>query len=211
MQLGLVTRTCWCLYFCRFFCVLDSFLKGHSLIIPQHRLLHSVITSLMWNSGFACVEIHCNSLQKVVLNKDERKIYEKQSWRKKTNIKENALKGRREEWRLRKKIKKLEKCNSHKMCLLLCCIYIQECVRFKKQGKNIMLHFKYHHSFWNGWVKSVRICMMVFGAAASSLIGSAKCKSMFFRVHELFCFHLCAGVTFPPVFLSNDLGDSLLN
>lgn len=34
------------------------------------------------------------------------KIYEKQSWRKKTNIKENALKGRREEWRLRKKIKK---------------------------------------------------------------------------------------------------------
>lgn len=30
MQLGLVTRTCWCLYFCRFFCLLDSFLKGHS-------------------------------------------------------------------------------------------------------------------------------------------------------------------------------------
>lgn len=139
------------------------------------------------------------------------KIYEKQSWRKKTNIKENALKGRREEWKTKEKNKKVEKCNSHKICLLLCCIYIQECVRFKKQGKNIMLHFKYHHSFWNGWIKSVRICMMVFGAAASSLIGSAKCKSMFFRVHELFCFHLCAGVTFPSVFLSNDLCDSLLN
>lgn len=44
------------------FCVLDSFLKGHSLMISQHRLLHSIITSLMWNSEFACAEIHCNSL-----------------------------------------------------------------------------------------------------------------------------------------------------
>lgn len=128
-------------------------------------------------------------------NKHKRKCFERQKRRMKT----------------KEKNKKVEKCNSHKICLLLCCIYIQECVRFKKQGKNIMLHFKYHHSFWNGWIKSVRICMMVFGAAASSLIGSAKCKSMFFRVNELFCFHLCAGVTFPSVFLSNDLCDSLLN
>lgn len=35
-------------------------------------------------------------------------------------------------------------------------------------------------------LKTVRICMMVFGAAVSSVIGSAKCKSTFFRFMNYF-------------------------
>lgn len=52
---------------------------------------------------------------------------------------------------------------------------------------------KYHCSISNTIIlfemaelKTVRICMRMFGAAVSSLIGSAKCKSTLFRFMNYF-------------------------